>query len=63
VQYADEDHSFSANTRLRWSFSPLGDLFLVYNHNWRTQDPVTLRRGLGFASNELLAKVQYAFRY
>ena len=63
VQYADEDHSFSTNTRLRWSFSSLGDLFLVYNHNLRTQDPVTLRPTLGFASNELLAKVQYAFRY
>ena len=63
VQYADEDHTFGTNTRLRWSFSSLGDLFLVYNHTLRTQDPLTLRRTLGFASNELLAKVQYAFRY
>lgn len=63
VQYADDAHTFGANTRLRWTFSPLGDLFLVYNHNLRTRDPVTLRRTLGFDSNELLAKVQYAFRY
>jgi hypothetical protein len=63
IQYADQDHSFGTNTRLRWSFSSLGDLFLVYDHNLRTQDPLTGRRTFGFASNELLAKVQYAFRY
>jgi hypothetical protein len=28
-------HSFGTNTRLRWTFSPLGDLFVVYNHNLR----------------------------
>jgi hypothetical protein len=63
AQYADDEHAFGANTRLRWTFSPLGDLFLVYNHNMDTRDPVTLRRTLRFGSNELLAKVQYAFRY
>lgn len=63
VQYADDAQTFGTNTRLRWTFSPLGDLFVVYNHNMRTRDPLTLRRTLGFASNELLAKLQYAFRY
>jgi hypothetical protein len=63
VQYDNESDSFGTNTRLRWTFDPLGDLFVVYNHNLRTRDPVTLRRELVFASNQLLVKLQYAFRY
>jgi hypothetical protein len=62
-QYDTESRSFGTNTRLRWTFDPLGDLFVVYNHNLRTRDPVTLRRELAFASNQLLVKMQYAFRY
>ena len=63
VQYDTESNSFGTNTRLRWTFNPLGDLFVVYNHNLRTRDSVTLRRELVFASNQLLVKAQYAFRY
>jgi hypothetical protein len=63
VQYDDESNSFGTNTRLRWTFDPLGDLFVVYNHNLYTRDPVTLLRRIAFASNQLLVKVQYAFRY
>ena len=46
------------NTRLRWSFSPLGDPFVVYNYNANDG-------GLGWAldSSQLLLKVAYAFRY
>jgi hypothetical protein len=63
VQYSDEEHTFGTNTRLRWTFNPLGDVFVVYNHNLRTRDPITLQRMLGFSSNQLLVKLQYAFRY
>ena len=63
VQYDNESRSLGTNSRLRWTFHPLGDLFVVYNHNLRTRDPLTLRRELVFASNELLVKAQYAFRY
>ena len=63
IQYADDAHSIGTNTRLRWTFDPLGDVFIVYNHNVRTRDPVSLERTLGFDSNVLLVKVQYAFRY
>jgi hypothetical protein len=63
VQYDSESESFGTNTRLRWTFNPLADLFVVYNHNMRTRDPLTLRRELVFASNQLLVKAQYAFRY
>jgi hypothetical protein len=63
AQYDTESHSFGTNNRLRWTFNPLGDLFVVYNHNLRTRDPVTLQRQWYFASNQLLVKAQYAFRY
>jgi hypothetical protein len=63
VQYDNASESYGTNTRLRWTFNPLGDLFMVYNHNLRARDPVTRRRELVFASNQLLVKVQYAFRY
>lgn len=63
VQYDTESESFGTNTRLRWTFTPLGEFFVVYNHNLRTRDPLTLRRELVFASNQLLVKAQYAFRY
>ncbi len=70
LQYDNGSNTFGTNTRLRWTFSPLGDLFVVYNHNV-ARDLVTGdvpgtsvdRRGWGFLSNELLVKLQYAFRY
>ncbi|HYW49289.1 MAG TPA: DUF5916 domain-containing protein [Gemmatimonadaceae bacterium] len=79
AQYDNTSDTFGANTRVRWTFSPLGDLFVVYNHNLRHDidpetglpfsggvqtDPTTrLDRRWGFASNQLLVKMQYAFRY
>jgi hypothetical protein len=79
AQYDNTSDTFGANTRIRWTFSPLGDLFIVYNHNLRHDidpetglpfasgvqtDPTRLReRQWGFASNQLLVKLQYAFRY
>jgi hypothetical protein len=81
VQYDNASESVGTNTRLRWTFSPLGDLFVVYNHNLQhlfvdpdtglplpgggvPMDPTQrLDRRWGLASNQLLVKVQYAFRY
>lgn len=63
VQYDNESESVGTNTRVRWTFRPAGDLFVVYNHNLRTVDPLTRDRQLRFASNQLLLKVQYAFQY
>jgi hypothetical protein len=57
VQYDNESGTVGANTRLRWTFSPLGDLFLVYNHNIRDIGERWLKD-----SNQFLAKVQYAIR-
>ncbi|HET7292685.1 MAG TPA: DUF5916 domain-containing protein, partial [Vicinamibacteria bacterium] len=33
IQYDNQSRSLGTNTRLRWTFHPLGDLFVVYNHN------------------------------
>jgi hypothetical protein len=58
VQYDTTTASVGVNTRLRWTFKPVGDLFVVYNHNVRD---VLDRWQL--ESNQLLVKLQYAFRY
>ncbi len=57
VQYDNESREFGANTRMRWTFHPLGDLFVVYNHN-----VVDLLDRWELDSNQLLVKVQYAVR-
>jgi hypothetical protein len=64
LQYDNESNIFGTNTRLRWTFVPLGDLFVVYNHNaFEPLDPLGARMGWRFSSNQLLMKLQYAFRY
>ncbi len=35
LQYDTADSTFGTNTRLRWTFHPRGDLFVIYNHNFR----------------------------
>jgi hypothetical protein len=57
VQYDNESNLLGSNTRLRWTFHPLGDLFIVYNHNL-----VDLSGALRLESNQLLVKAQYAIR-
>jgi hypothetical protein len=57
VQYDNETDQIGTNNRLRWTFSPLGDLFVVYNHNMRT-----LSEGTFFNSNQFLLKLVYNFR-
>ena len=58
LQYDNQSRSFGTNTRLRWTFSPLGDLFVVYNHNLER----ALTDRFHFDSNQLLVKLQYALR-
>jgi len=58
VQYDTESGSLGTNTRLRWTFRPAGDLFVVYNHNL---NDLTDRWRLD--SNQLLVKLQYSWRY
>lgn len=57
VQYDTITDSVGVNTRLRWTFRPEADLFVVYNHNIRS-----LVDRWRLDSNQLVMKVQYAFR-
>lgn len=59
VQYDNESRSLGTNTRLRWTFNPLGELFVVFNHNMLRD--ITNR--FAFDSNQLLVKAQYAYRF
>ena len=59
TQYDTESRELGTNNRLRWTFDPLGDLFLVYNHNLHRE----LDKHWTFVSNELPVKVQYALRF
>ena len=64
LQYDNTTDSFGTNTRVRWTFSPLGELFVVYNHNIRELIPTPgVPREWRFDSNQLLVKLQYAWRY
>jgi hypothetical protein len=58
VQYDTGSETVGTNTRLRWTFHPLGDVFLVYNHNLEDRFD-----RWAFNSNQLLIKLQYTMRY
>ena len=58
VQYDTDSDSVGVNTRLRWTFSTVGDLFVVDNHNVRE-----LFQRWQLDSNQLLVKIQCALRY
>jgi hypothetical protein len=58
VQYDTDSDSVGVNTRARWTFRPEADLFIVYNHNVRS-----LADRWQLESNQLLIKLQYAFRF
>jgi hypothetical protein len=57
VQYDTDARTFGTNTRLRWTFHPRGDLFVIYNNNLREFADRWERE-----ANGLLVKVQYTFR-
>jgi hypothetical protein len=60
TQYDTQSRELGSNNKLRWTFNPLGDIFLVYNHNMirRVSD-----NRWKFVSNELPVKIQYAWRF
>ena len=57
-QYETQSREFGSNNRLRWSFSPQGDLFLVYNHAMER-----IRNRWRFVSNQTPLKIQYTWRF
>jgi len=58
IQYDNGSNVLASNTRLRWTFRPVGDLFVVYNHAVRDRPEDRLR----FESNEMIVKVGYEVR-
>jgi hypothetical protein len=60
TQYDTQSRELGTNNKLRWTFDPLGDIFLVYNHNMvrRLDD-----NRWEFVSSELPLKIQYAWRF
>ena len=58
VQYDTDSDSIGVNTRLRWTFRPVADLFVVYNHNIRSIEDRWQQQ-----SNQLIVKLQYAWRW
>ncbi len=59
IQYDNESNTIGTNTRLRWTFSPQGDLFIVYNHNLARSLTDRWTR----ESYQLLLKFRYAIWY
>jgi hypothetical protein len=57
LQYDTVSDSIGVNTRLRWTVRPEADLFVVYNHNVRA-----FGDRWQLDSNQLLVKLQYAWR-
>lgn len=57
AQYDTDSESVGINSRLHWTFLPVADLFIVYNHNVRS-----LLNRWELDSNQLLIKLQYAWR-
>ncbi|MEJ2311473.1 MAG: hypothetical protein P8Y11_03720, partial [Gemmatimonadales bacterium] len=58
AQYDNQSRSVGFNNRLRWTFNPYGDLFVVYNHNIQDFDG-----RWDLESNGLTIKVQQAFLF
>jgi hypothetical protein len=57
IQYDTVSDLLGLNTRLRWTFRPEADLFVVYNHNVRS-----LVDRWQLDSNQIVVKAQYAWR-
>ena len=57
MQYDTDSRSLGTNTRIRWTFRPVADLFIVYGHNVRS-----LVDRWQLDSNQLFVKLQYAWR-
>ena len=58
VQYDTDSKSIGLNSRLHYIFLPLGDLYVVYNHN-TIQD---LNESWQLHSSQLIVKIRYTFR-
>src|SRR5262245_44526224 len=65
TQYDTQSRELGTNNKLRWTFDPLGDVFIVYNYNVQRRYDQKLHKPTcwEFVSSELPVKVQYARRF
>lgn len=59
LQYDTVSRTLGLNARIHWIFSPLGEVFLVINHN--TLDN-TMGQGWQLQNQQVLLKIRYNFR-
>ena len=59
TQYDSESREMSSNNRVRWTFHPDGDIFLVYNHN----EVRKLDKSWQYAGSQAPIKIQFAWRF
>lgn len=60
TQYDTQSKELGTNNRLRWTYDPFGEIFIVYNHNVVRDDEKDRWK---FISNELPIKIQYTWRF
>ena len=62
LQYDNESRELGSSFRMRWSFHPQGDVYVVFNQNLVRSYGEAKDRWL-MESDELINKVQFAFRF
>jgi len=60
TQYDTQSKELGTNNRLRWTYDPFGEIFIVYNQNVVRDDEKDRWK---FISNELPIKIQYTWRF
>jgi hypothetical protein len=59
LQYDTVSRTLGLNARIHWIFSPLGEVFLVINHNTLDRE---MGQGWQLQNQQILLKVRYNFR-
>jgi hypothetical protein len=60
TQYDTQSKELGTNNRLRWTYLPYGEIFIVYNHNVIRDDEKDRWK---FISNEMPIKIMYTWRF
>ncbi len=59
LQYDTVSRVLGLNARIHWIYTPLGDIFLVINHNTFND----INDGWSLANEQILLKIRYTFRF
>ena len=61
IQYDNISYALSSNTRLRWTFRPGDDFFVIWDRAW-TRDVTRTGINLGPTAESITAKIRWTFR-